>query len=252
MNHDDLNCGVCENMAEAWNGIPCPCHHGCVWTLTWGRDFCVVWIGDALLGFPKEESYVGNPLQCDHTHHIQTPNVGAISCYMTMFLALKTSILIIWHHVDCTWWTDGGSQLLYSIKHFNFGYCVAEHLWSLLIYAGGQTVSILQALDEYPDCNCIICKVTPFSFCPEPMYICCKGLLNAGSPWITRCMCGYLHCKASVLTDLLFHPLTYLKWWPLWLVCASNLLILPWWALFCSHWWGLLPSQCQGANLPTW
>ena len=33
--------------------------------------FCMVWIGDALLGFPKEISYVGNPLWCDHTHHIQ-------------------------------------------------------------------------------------------------------------------------------------------------------------------------------------
>ena len=69
----------------------------------------------------------------------KTPNVGAISCYVSLFLALKTSILIVWQHVDCRWWSDGGSQLLYSIKLFDFGYCITEHLWSLLIYAGGQT-----------------------------------------------------------------------------------------------------------------
>ena len=107
----------------------------------------------------------------------KTPNVGAIPCYVTMFLALKTSILIIWHHVDHRCWSDGGRQLLYSIKLFTFGYCVAEHLWSLLIYAGGQTMGILQTLDEYSDCSYIIGEVTPFSFCLELMYIHCKGLL---------------------------------------------------------------------------
>ena len=59
----------------------------------------------------------------------KTPNVRAIPCYVAMFLALETSVLIIWHHVDCRWWSDCGSQLLYSIKLFNFGYCIVEGLW---------------------------------------------------------------------------------------------------------------------------
>ena len=107
----------------------------------------------------------------------KTPNVGAISFYVSLFLALKTSILIIWHHVDHRWWSDGGSQLLYHIKLFNFRHCVAEHLWSLLIYAAGQTMGILQTIDEYPDCSHIICEITPFSLCLESMYICCQGFL---------------------------------------------------------------------------
>ena len=105
----------------------------------------------------------------------KTSNVGTMSCNVSLFPALKTSVLII--HVDHRWWSDGGSQLLYSIKLFNCGYCITEHLWSLLIYAGGQTVGILQTLDEYPDCSHIICEVTPFNFCLESMYICCKGTL---------------------------------------------------------------------------
>ena len=78
----------------------------------------------------------------------ETSNVGALSSYMSFFLTLKTLVLIIWHHVDHRWWSDGGGQLLYNIKLFNFGYCITEHLWSPLIYAGGQTVGILQTLDE--------------------------------------------------------------------------------------------------------
>ena len=64
-------CSVCENVTVTWNSFSCPCLHGSVWSLTWCAGFCVVWFGDALLGFPKEVSYVENPLQCDHTHHIQ-------------------------------------------------------------------------------------------------------------------------------------------------------------------------------------
>ena len=46
----------------------------------------------------------------------ETPNVGEISCYMFLFLALETVILIVWYHVDHRWWSNCGSQLLYSIK----------------------------------------------------------------------------------------------------------------------------------------
>ena len=103
----------------------------------------------------------------------KTPNVGAIPCYVAMFLALETSIFVVCHHVDHRWWSDGGSQLLYSIKLFNFGYGITEYLWSIFIYVSGQTVGILQTLDEYSDCSYIIGDVTPFSFCLVPVYICC-------------------------------------------------------------------------------
>ena len=104
-------------------------------------------------------------------------DVGAVPCYVIMFLALETSIFIICHHVDCRWWSDGGSQLLYSIKLFNFRYCIAEHLWSLLIYVAGQTMGLLQTLNEYPEGGCIICEIAPLSFCPESVDACCEGLL---------------------------------------------------------------------------
>ena len=71
MDYNNLSCDVCGNMNEIWNGFLCPCLCGSVWSLTWCGGMCVVWIGDALLGFLKEVSYVGNPLQCDHIHHIQ-------------------------------------------------------------------------------------------------------------------------------------------------------------------------------------
>ena len=69
--HGGLSCNVCDNMVETLNGFTCPFPHSSVWNLIWCGDFYVVWAGDALLGFPKEESYVGNPLWCDHPHHIQ-------------------------------------------------------------------------------------------------------------------------------------------------------------------------------------
>ena len=70
MNHDDLSCGVCKNVIVTWKDFSCPCLHKSVWSLTWLGGFCVVWIGNILLGFSKEVSCVDNPLQCDHTHHI--------------------------------------------------------------------------------------------------------------------------------------------------------------------------------------
>ena len=218
------------------------------WWLLCGLDW---W---CFAGIPKGGILCGQSITMwPYIITFKTPNVGVISCYVSLFLALKTVILIIWHHVDCRWWSGSGSQLLYSIKHFDIGYCITEHLWSLLIYVGDQNVGILQTLDEYSDCSCIICEVTPFSFCLEMMYDCCEELffLTGGSPWIVRCMYEYQYCKASVIRDSLFHPKTYLKWWPLWLVCTSNPLILPWQALPCSHWWGLLLSQCLWASVQT-
>ena len=104
-------------------------------------------------------------------------NVRAISCYMSLFLALKTVILIIGYHVDFRRWNNHGSQLLYSIKLLNFGYCITECLRSFLIDASSQTMGILQTFDEYPDGGYIICKVASLSFHLEPVDICCKGFL---------------------------------------------------------------------------
>ena len=50
----------------------------------------------------------------------KAPNVWAMPGYVTMSLALETFIFIIHHHVDHRWWSDGGSQLLFSVKFFNF------------------------------------------------------------------------------------------------------------------------------------
>ena len=45
------------------------------------------------------------------------------------------------------------------------------------MYAGGQTMGILQPLNEYPDGGCIICKVASPSFCLELVEVHCDGLL---------------------------------------------------------------------------
>ena len=108
---------------------------------------------------------------------LEASNVRAISCYMSLLLALKTVILFIGHHVHCRWWNNHGGQLLYGIKLLNFGYCISEYLWSFLIDASGQTKGILQTFDEYPDGGYIICKVASLGFCPVMVDVCCKGFL---------------------------------------------------------------------------
>ena len=103
--------------------------------------------------------------------------VRAISCYVSLFLALETVILIIGLHTDCRWWNNCGSQMLYSINLLNFRYCIIECLRSFLIDVSSQTVGILQTFDEYPNGGCIICKVGSHSFHLELVHVCCKGFL---------------------------------------------------------------------------
>ena len=71
----------------------------------------------------------------------KTPNNGAMPGsmpgYVAMFLALETFTFVVHHHVDCRWWSDSSSLLLYNIKFFNYRYGIIEHLWSLLVYVGG-------------------------------------------------------------------------------------------------------------------
>ena len=70
MSHDNLSCGVCKNVIVTWNNFACLSLYSSVWSLTWCGNFCAVWVGGTLLGFPKEVPCVDNPLQCNHTHHI--------------------------------------------------------------------------------------------------------------------------------------------------------------------------------------
>ena len=107
----------------------------------------------------------------------EASNVRVISCYVSLFLALETVILIVGHHVDCRQWNNHGSQLFYSIKLLNFRYCITECLWSLLIDASSQAMGILQTFDEYYDGDCIIHKVASLSFHLESVDVCCKGSL---------------------------------------------------------------------------
>ena len=42
----------------------------------------------------------------------EASNIRAISCYMSLFLALEAAILIIGHHVGCRRWNNHGSTAL--------------------------------------------------------------------------------------------------------------------------------------------
>ena len=108
---------------------------------------------------------------------LKASNIRAISCYMSLFLALETAILFIGHHVDCGRWNNHGCELLYSIKLLYFGDCISECLWSFLIDAGSQAMGILQSFDEDSDGSGIICKVASLSLCFKLMDVCCKGFL---------------------------------------------------------------------------
>ena len=108
---------------------------------------------------------------------LKASNVRAISCYISLFLALETAIFFIAHHVDCGRWNNHCCELLYSIKLLNFGDCISECLWSFLIDVGGQTMGILQPFDEDLDGGCIICEVASLSFHLEPVDACCKRFL---------------------------------------------------------------------------
>ena len=104
-------------------------------------------------------------------------NMKAISCYMFLFLTLETVIFFVRHHVDCRRWKNCSCELLYSIKLLYFRDCISEHLWSLFIDVGGQTVGILQSFDEDSDGSSIIHEVTSLNLCFKLMDICSKGFL---------------------------------------------------------------------------
>ena len=149
----------CLKLDLAWCHL---CGLGCCW----------------FAGVPKGGILCGQSmLRWPYWSHLKHLMLGQFLAKCPCPWALKTVILIIWHHVGCRWWNNHGSQLLYSIKLFNFRYCIAEWLWSLLIDVGGQTMGILQIFKEYPDGGCIFCKAASLSFCLELVDVCCNGFL---------------------------------------------------------------------------
>ena len=108
---------------------------------------------------------------------LKASNIRAISCYMSLFLALETTIFFMGHHVDYGRWDNCGFELLYGIKLLNFGDGISKCLWSLLIDVGSQAMNILQSFDEDSDGGSIILKVASLSFCFELVDVCCKGFL---------------------------------------------------------------------------
>ena len=128
MNHDDLSCSVCGIVAVTWNDFACLCLHGM--SGAWPGMVAFVQFGLVVLCWCSQRRYPMWAIHYNVTILIifKTPNVGAISCYVSLFLSLKTLILTVWHHVDHRWWSDGDSQLLYCIKLFDFRYCITEHL----------------------------------------------------------------------------------------------------------------------------
>ena len=48
-------------------------------------------------------------------------DVRAVSCNVSWFLVLKTSVILIWHHVDHWWWKDGCGMLLCCIEFLYLG-----------------------------------------------------------------------------------------------------------------------------------
>ena len=67
----------------------------------------------------------------------KTSDIGATTCYMTLFLALKTAIFFLRHNVDHGRWNECGCEVLCGLKSLNFRYSICEGLWSLFINVGG-------------------------------------------------------------------------------------------------------------------
>ena len=175
----------------------------------------------------------------------ETPNVGAISCYMSLFLVLETVILIIWHHVDHRWWSNHGSQLfqLQILCHWvfcgPFTYMSVARLWAFF----KPLMNILMVAASFVK--------LPLSFCPELVDVHCEELLFLllDLPWSTRFECGYCHYNTSVITD----PL--ISFQDLFKVMASvtNVCINPLdFALASLALFLLVRSQCQWNNLLAW
>ena len=99
------------------------------------------------------------------------PNMRAISCYMSLFLALEIAIFFVQHHIDCGRWDDCSCELLCSIKLLHFWDGISEHLRSLFIDVDSQS------FHKDSDGSSIICEVASFSLCLKPVDICCKGFL---------------------------------------------------------------------------
>ena len=108
MSHDDLGCDVCKMWL--WPGTTLPVPVFMVVPGTWPGMVAFVWSGLVVLCWGSWRRY---PVWTIHYNvsiliTFETPNVRAVLCYISLFLALKT----VWHHIDCRWWSNCGSQLL--------------------------------------------------------------------------------------------------------------------------------------------
>ena len=112
-----------------WPGMTSPVSVLVAVSRAWHSMVAFMWFELVVFCWGSQRRYPVWIIHCNVTILIifETPNVRANFCYMSLLLALKKAIFIIWHHADHRWRSDGGSQLLYSVKLFDFEYCITEH-----------------------------------------------------------------------------------------------------------------------------
>ena len=174
MSHDNLSCSVCK----MWLWFFCPCLRGDVWSLTWCGNFCVVWIGCALLGFLKEVVLCGQSITMwpysSHSKHLMLWQFLSICPCSWQWKQWSSSF-------DIMLTIDGGVIVVVSyctVLSFSILDIVSLSICSPFSYMWvARTMGILQIFNEYPDGGCIIHKIAYLSFCLESVDICCEGLL---------------------------------------------------------------------------
>ena len=55
---------------------------------------------------------------------LKTSDTGAMTCYVTLFLALKTAIFLLRHDFDHGRWNNCGCKVLCDLKSLNFEYSI--------------------------------------------------------------------------------------------------------------------------------
>ena len=126
-----------------WPGMTLPVPVFTVVSETWPGMVGFVWSGLMVLCLGSQRRY---PVWTVHDNvtvliTLEIPNDGAFSCYMSLFLALETVIFLVWHHVDCKWWSNHGvsccTALSFSILHIAllnicgpFSYMWLARLWA--------------------------------------------------------------------------------------------------------------------------
>ena len=120
-------------------------------------------------------------------------DVRAVSCNVSWFLALKTSVILIWHHGDHWWWKDGCSKLMCCIQFIYLSNGILESLriffcrfW-LLNYVHSL---VLLRRSWWWQCHLWNYSIWLLFWTDE-----CKLLVIPSPtvvyPWSVRCMCEY-------------------------------------------------------------